>query len=171
MNLRLRTSSSDVAPLIEDGLGASISFGPLEKTNELSVTPLLASKRILVGLPSTIQALEETGEITAALYVDSQKRSDDWSVWCNANQRTEPSNDRRIHSSTSAQALEAASAGMGVLVTEWIFVKELLSLNHFATFGETCQESNLGFSLYCHTAVTDNEAITALRTWLLELSN
>lgn len=120
---------------------------------------LLLSQRPYANIAEALQ--ENT-----AIYVASELRKDDWQDWCQAIGIEQPSINKRLVLPNSAQALEAVSSGVGVLVSQNIFVKPMLKTKLLYQIGRSVVKESQGYYFYCRPEQVNQRALNALAHWL-----
>ncbi len=101
------------------------------------------------------------------IHVDASPRRDDWGRWLNAAGATELVSAGRMAFANSAQALDAAAAGLGVAMAHAPFVAaDLASGRLVRPFPERVAEPD-AFYLVANAADADAPHIRAFRDWLL----
>ncbi len=170
LSLRLMTEPVSSVANLPDEVDAAIGIGSEHEFAGLYHLRLHTSELILVGLEPTAATVDEALATHPALYVESPRRAADWPRWCSANRIPEPDATRRIMLPTSAQALEAVSSGVGVLVTQRIFVEQLLELKHLAQIDRGHTIESEGYYFYCRPHQMERTAIRTLHDWLASTS-
>ncbi|MFC1665754.1 LysR substrate-binding domain-containing protein [Pseudomonadota bacterium] len=169
LKLRLVMEAVSDVENLGDEIDAAIGFGHESEFNGLCSLQLCESKLVLVGLAPLKKDMQQVLESYPAIYIETPRRSNDWSLWCKQLGLAEPKVARRIVLLNSAQALEAVSAGVGVLVTQHIFVEPLIALDHFVSIGDTVSDPAQGYYFYCNESQMKRPAIKSLYSWLANL--
>ncbi|SEL19441.1 DNA-binding transcriptional regulator, LysR family [Colwellia chukchiensis] len=141
------------------GYGLEKDFMQLHSHKVSSSELLLLSQRPYCNIA---QALQEN----TAIYVASELRKNDWQAWCQALGIEQPSHDKRLVLPNSAQALEAVTSGVGVLVSQSIFVKPMLKTKLLYQIGGSVVNDNQGYYFYYRPEQINHSALTALAHWL-----
>ena len=169
LTLRLTMEPTSNINNLPDEVDAAIGFGRDNEFGRLYKLKLYTTELILVGLEPAPATIEEALESFHAIYVESPKRAADWSRWCAAKEIPEPKPDKRVLLPNSAQALEAVSSGIGVLVTQKIFVDQLINLRHLAQIGDSFVDQSEGYYFYCKQHQMERTAIKTLHDWLARI--
>lgn len=166
LKIKLVTESvSDVNNLPRE-VDAAIGFAPQNAFANLYQRKLHASELILVSKTAYVSpqhALLENVPICA----DTPLRADDWRDWCVANDVPQPAGDKKLVLPNSALALEALSGGAGIMVTQQIFVQQLLELELLYGIGEAVIDPTHGYYFYCQPEQIQRPSIRLLLDWLL----
>lgn len=156
---------SDINDLPND-VDAAIGFASENAFVNLYHRKLHASELVLLSKNAYLspqQALLEN----VTIYTDTPLRAQDWRDWCLANDVLIPASDKKLVLPNSALALEALSAGAGVMVTQKIFVQQLLELELLHRIGEPVTDSGHGYYFYCRPEQIQRPSIKLLLDWLL----
>ncbi len=167
-SLTLRLTMEPVSNIsnMPDEVDAAIGFGRDNEFGRFYKLRLYPTELILVGREPAPATIEEALKSYPAIYVESPKRAADWSRWCAAKEIPEPKPDKRVMLPNSAQALEAVSSGIGVLVTQRIFVDQLINLRHLTQIGDSFVDQSEGYYFYCKQHQMERTAIKTLHDWL-----
>lgn len=168
LNIQLTIEPSSDTSVMPDDIDAGIGICTSGELDQLHSLHLHNSELVLVRQSSTATQSLESVENMPAIYVESPKRALDWSLWSAANDRPEPRTNNRMLLPNSAQALEAVSAGVGVLVTQKIFVAQLIALRQLTTLGRSHRIENEGYYFYCKSDRVDRPALQSFQDWLLK---
>lgn len=141
------------------GFGEAINFTHLHSSKVANSELLLLSQR---PYSNVISALQEN----TAIYVASELRKHDWRDWCQAEGIEQPNIKRRVVFPNSAQALEAVSAGVGVLVSQNIFVQPMLNTGLLYQVGHSVVDESKGYYFYCRPEQLHHAPLTILANWL-----
>jgi len=160
-------SDIDNLPLNVD---AGIGYGHQHNFTDLHSTKLADSELLLVSHKQYADIASALAE-NSAIYVESPLRINDWTHWCQHNNIAEPNAVNRLVFPNSAQALEAVSAGMGILVTQHIFVKPMLKTSLLFQLGQTVIEDRQGYYFYCLPEQIHHLALANLEQWLRSQSH
>lgn len=156
---------SDVNNLPSE-VDAAIGFASENAFVNLYQRKLHASELVLLSNNAYLspqQALLEN----VPIYTDTPLRAQDWRDWCLANDVPLPDSDKKLVLPNSALALEALSAGAGVMVTQRIFVQQLIALELLHKIGESVVDNAHGYYFYCRRDQIHRPSIRLLLDWLI----
>ncbi|MBL4629899.1 MAG: LysR family transcriptional regulator [Paraglaciecola sp.] len=166
IKIKLVTESvSDINDLPND-VDAAIGFATDNAFANLYRHKLHASELVLV-CKTAHQSPQQVVTENMAIYADTGLRVNDWQHWCYANNVAQPLNDKKIMLPNSALALEALSAGAGVMVTQKIFVQQLLDLELLHETSKPVVNPAQGYYFYCRPEQIHRPSIRLLLDWLL----
>lgn len=157
--------ASNVHELPAD-VDAGIGYGAEEDFSDLHFFKVANSELVLLSqkpYSSVALALQEN----TAIYVASELRKDDWFDWCLAEGIEQLSVEKRLVFPNSAQALEAVSAGVGVLVSQQIFVEPMIKTSLLYKIGSSVTNKDKGYYFYCRPEQISHAALGILAQWLL----
>lgn len=142
------------------GFAAETSFGDLFHCQLQASQLILVSK---VPYDTAQQAILEN----SILCTDTPIRVNDWRDWCLAMGTPLPEDHKKIMLPNSALALEALSAGAGIMVTQRIFVQQLLELEQLHVIDKSVVDPSHGYYFYCRGEQIQRPAVKLLLDWLL----
>jgi len=168
VNLVTETLSSfDNMPANVD---AAVGYGRGEEFGAQFFYQLRPSELVLVTLAANEGAQEDIVGSNPCIRVTNALRSQDWEKWCEVNAQQPPEPAQCLSMPNSAQALEAVSAGAGVLVTQRLYVEQLVKLNHLRIAGQALIDEDEGYYFYCLPQKREQPSVRALESWLRNLS-
>jgi LysR family glycine cleavage system transcriptional activator len=166
LKIKLVTEAvSDVNNLPRE-VDAAIGFAAENAFPNLYQSKLHASELILVSNTAYLSSQQAFLE-NIPIYADTPLRADDWRNWCIANNVPLPAEEKKLVLPNSALALEALSGGAGIMVTQQIFVQQLLELELLHTIGESVIDPTHGYYFYCQPEQIERPSIRLLLDWLL----
>lgn len=123
IDLRLSTVGSKEFDFVRDGIDVALAYGCKEDWVGFETQKIADDKLVLVGNKTHEHTpLEKLLQTAKAIYIDAELRRSDWKLWCAKADIREPKKEDRIYFKNSAQALQAAVSGVGILVTHYLFV-------------------------------------------------
>ena len=170
IDLRLSSLAYEPTDFDCNTIDAAIVYGVPSDWPGLVAEKLFDDALVLVGNKQHIQAAESVAEVirvNKVIYVDAELRKSDWPQWCEAGNIEEPSKAKRIVFQTTAQALQAAVSGVGVMVTHKPFVQDLLKSGQLSLFGGVEQALEKSYYLVCKTEAAKNLYFQKLLDWIL----
>ncbi len=171
MRVKLVTEPSSSPGYLPANIDAAVGFAKNSDFDEQYFYQLRPSELVLVTLLEDSLEFDQLFKQKTIIRVTGNLRSSDWDVWCDKSRVSLPQAHQCIEMNSSAQALEAVSAGAGVLVTQKIFVENLLNLNHFKILGEPVVNNNEGYYFYCRQENSQLPGVRALASWIKSQEN
>ncbi|WP_108651189.1 LysR substrate-binding domain-containing protein [Dongshaea marina] len=171
IDLRLSTHSTLGVDLQRDNLDLAISYGERDNWPDYVVYPWSEDHLVLVGQPAKYRdTLDLRGALAQqnTIWVKDPFRAKDWELWCQSMGVALPETKVRNYFQNSVQAIQAAIAGIGVLVTHRIFVLDELKAGLLV---ELCPETLLSSSSYyllCRKERVRHPGVRQVIEWLLQ---
>jgi len=171
IEVRLVTTARQ-ADLRREDIDAAIRYGS-GQWPDLHADLLMTEDMFPVCAPrllSETPALRTVGDLArhTLLLVDAPPRKDDWTLWLEAAgaRGLEPAGTMKFES--SAQALEAALAGLGLVLAHRPFVVDDLAEGRLVAPFETVVPARDAYYLVYHRSRAELPRLRALRDWLLD---
>lgn len=164
LNIKLVTESQSDLTHLPAEIDAALGYSSQPIPAHLFHFQLAPSQLVL--LANKTQKVEQALAESAAIYVTHPLRKRDWQQWCEQANLPQPEPDKRIYLPSSAQALEALSAGAGVLVTQQLFAESGIQLQQFHPIGPTITDTTKGYYFYCHKQKIEQPEISLFYQWL-----
>ena len=172
VDLWLDTSEREI-DFTYDEVDLLISSAPRAASPHVLVTPLVGDAQRPMASPALIAARGGAPAGAAALKrwpLLHDEGAATWREWFERAGVSADDSDAGPSFSDHACALEAAAAGQGVVLGSTLAARHLLATGALV-YVDACALERPAFQLYCDSRQLGDEAVCALREWLIDLAS
>lgn len=171
IDLRLSTLTSEELDFTQDNIDLAIVYGYPEDWPDHIVEKLFDDKLVLVASPKLIKKIEPQEKLfktLKAIYVTAKLRKFDWKQWCDFFDLKEPNKKQRIYFQNTAQALQAAVSGIGMIVSHEPFITDDIKSNQLIYLSKKKIPLTKSYYLIYPKKSINNKKIQTFKNWLLK---
>lgn len=169
IDLRLSTLGVDF-DLIQNKIDMAVMYGVEGQWPKYYCEKLFDDQLVLVAGAQIANENKSTKKLLdehKAIYVDSELREQDWKAWCNAAGLKQPDRSKRIYFQGSSSALQAVSAGMGVMVTHKPFIVSDIASGQLCLISNVEAEVDKSYYLVAQKDTLRFKKARIFRDWLI----